>query len=277
MSGFETENTWPAFRHALEMGVEVLELDVCLSADGQVVVSHEPWMNPEICLPAVGKPRSMDGGLPPNPPEAEMDREFPFHFGWMSYADIVQWECGNRQNPRFPEQEPQPACKPLLEEILSKSDALADSLGMAVAYNIELKARPDWDGMYQPAPSMALPKVLEVFRSSGAMDRISLQSFDDRVLRLAKEHAPGLALVQLVEDNPDAFAAIDSLGFQPDVYSPYFKLLSAQTVAQLHDRGIRVIPWTVNDTADMRAVRAIGVDGLITDYPDRAFALWAKE
>ncbi len=274
--GLRPENTWPAFRHALEMGVEVLELDVCLSADGQMVVSHEPWMNPEICIPRVSEPRAMHAGLPPEAPETEMEREFPFHFGWMTYADIEAWNCGGLKHPRFPEQRPQSAHKPLLSEILRKAEALADSLGQSVAYNIELKARKDWVRVYQPVRSVAFMTLLQVMRNSGAYERMHLQSFDHYVLGLAQVNAPELRVVQLEEHNPDAFAAIDSLGFPPEVYSPHYKLLDAATVAALQAQGIRVIPWTVNDTADMRAVRAMGVDGLITDYPDRAFALWAN-
>ncbi len=257
--GLKPENTWPAFAHAIDLGVDVLELDVCLSADGQVVVSHEPWMDLGLCRPQGGAAPSAEGRGP--------------HFGELPYRAISAWDCGSWGNPRFPEQEPVATAKPLLREVLLLAETRAASLGRAVGYNVEIKARPEWDGVEQPSPEAVVPVVLEVLRATGVRDRTTLQSFDHRVLRLARAADPGLRLVLLEEANPLMGRVIDRLGFEPWAYSPWHPLVTKGMVREAHRRGIRLIPWTVNEPADLLRLRALGVDGLITDYPDRALAL----
>jgi glycerophosphoryl diester phosphodiesterase len=191
----------------------------------------------------------------------------------LSYADISQYDCGSLQHPRFPEQQNQPALKPLLRDVLLQTEARANETGRPVAYNIELKSRPEWDGVEHPGPEIALPLLLAVMKQSDAWTRWHLQSFDYRVLRLARKLAPELPLVQLVEENPSMRLELKRLGFEPAVYSPWFKLVTPAMVREAQQRGIRIIPWTVNESSDMQRLLEMGVDGLITDYPNRALAL----
>jgi len=270
--GLMSENTLPAFLYAMELGVAVLELDVVISADGQVVVSHEPWINPEICQAGTG---TVAPELPSAAEAGSEDSELGkvLHFGLLTYADINQYDCGSLPHPKFPGQKNQPAAKPLLRDLLLQTEARARETGRPVAYNIELKSRPEWDGVEQPGPEIALPLLLAVIKASEAWDRWHLQSFDYRVLRLARKLEPALPLVQLVEENPVMALELERLGFEPAVYSPWFKLVTPAMVKAAHKRGIRVIPWTVNEVSDMQRMLEMGVDGLITDYPDRALAL----
>jgi glycerophosphoryl diester phosphodiesterase len=270
--GLMPENTIPAFLHALDLGVPVLELDVCISADQQVVVSHEPWISSLICRPGPGADVPF---LPPHPPDAPEGEPAPGepHFGQLPYALISEYDCGSLVHPRFPEQRPRQAIKPLLREVLRATEAHAASLGRTVAYNIELKARPEWDNRLQPPPDSALPLLLAEFERAGLGRRVTLQSFDYRVLQKARELQPDLILAHLVADNPDLDQELDRLGFTPEIYSPWFGLVDAALLRKARARGMRVIPWTVNEPADMQHLLELGVDGLITDYPNRALAL----
>ena len=278
--GLMPENTWPAFRHAMDLGVDVLEMDACITADGLVVVSHEPWMNRDLCRPSAEGERNDSpepGKAPPGnlaPANAVDEASEQLHFGRMTYAQIAAWDCGSLGNPRFPEQFKQIATKPRLDSLLAACEAYAALRGRTIGYNIELKARPAWDGVQQPPPEEALPLLLAVIQEAGVWERTHLQSFDYRVLRLAHEHAPDLPVVQLVEANPAWPLEWAALGFTPDVYSPWHPLVNRALVRAAHKKGIRVIPWTVNETADMERLRKMGVDGLITDYPDRAIKLF---
>ena len=259
--GLMTENTIPAFLHAMDLGVTVLELDVCISADDQVVVSHEPWISAEICRPGAGA--DVPG----------LDQQKQPHFGQLTYAQISGYDCGGRGNERFPQQQQLAAGKPLLRDVLEFTSTKAGLLGQSVYYNIEIKSRPEWDGKEQPGPEKALALFLAEIDLAGVADRCSLQSFDYRALRLAHAQRPEIPLVQLVEENPVMSIELKRLGFNPAVYSPWFKLVTPGLVKAAHKKGIRVIPWTVNEPSDMLRMMEMGVDGLITDYPDRALSL----
>jgi glycerophosphoryl diester phosphodiesterase len=264
--GLAPENTIPAFRRALDLGVTTLEMDVVISADGQVVVSHEPWMAHEIC--------SRPSGAPVQEDEA---REHNLYR--MSYAEIEQYDCGRRRHPDFPRQEPQPAVKPLLRDVIAIAESyVANHDRPAVFYNIEIKSRPDGDGKFHPAPETFARRVLDAVHEGGVAARTTIQSFDARALRATRRLRSGqddgaaVRLALLVMDGtagtlPDQ---LDELGFTPAVYSPRHTIVNEALLRAAHDRGLRVVPWTVNERADMRRLIRLGVDGLITDYPDVA-------
>lgn len=254
--GLYPENTIPAFRHALALGVSTLELDVVVSADLQVVVSHEPWISGEICSSVSGKP----------------------HFGDLTYDRIRSFDCGSKHFERFPDQKKLNVSKPLLSEVLLKMGALSDSLGRDVAFNIEIKSRPSWDGVEQPGPDTVVPIVMNVIAESGLLSNCTLQSFDFRVLRLIHESHPQVPLSCLVEMHGLPFhksvrKQIKKLGFVPSVYSPNEKFVNQKVVEAAHLLEMKIIPWTINDPERMKKLLKMGVDGIITDYPDRAIGL----
>ena len=262
--GLAPENTIPAFRRALEIGVTTLEMDVVISADGQVVVSHEPWMHPDICT------------LPSGAPVPEGDaREHNLY--QMPYADIKRYDCGRRRHPDFPRQAPQPAVKPRLHDVIRRAEAyVAEHDRSPVFYNIEIKSRPAWDGTFHPKPEASAQRVLDVVRERGVAARTTIQSFDERALRAARrlrgdrdaDMAVELALL-VTGDTANALPdQLDALGFTPAVYSPPHAAVDEALVQAAHDRGLRVVPWTVNERDTMRRLIHLGVDGLITDYPD---------
>jgi len=261
--GLRPENTLPAFLHALALGVDVLEMDVVISADHQVVVSHEPWFNPAICLDAQGRP------IPNSEPPA-------YNMFAMPYADIRPFDCGSLKHPMFPEQETEPAEKPLLRDVFASVEAACQRLGRApVRYSIEVKSSPDSDGIYHPGPNLFLELVLRELIASGVIYRTTLLCFDVRILRLAHAQYPQVATCLLVENTTPWPDSIRQLGFIPTAFGPDFVTASSKSVAELRTvfPGLRLIPWTVNETADMHRLCEWGVEGITTDYPDRLLAL----
>lgn len=250
------ENTIPAFMHALSVGVQTLEMDVVISADGLVVVSHEPFFNSEICAEV---PDSLN------------------NIYQLSYAEVRQVDCASKQNPRFPNQQNVAASKPLLYEVIEASEAKAKEIGRELPfYNIEIKSRPEWDGVYHPEIGEYSDRVMEVVESSQIGDRYTIQSFDLRTLKYLQKVYPKTKLVLLTEDDTPLEDLLSELEFTPEVYSPYFKLLNSAVVKQAQEKGMKVIPWTVNDTASMKAMIDLGVDGIITDYPSTAISRFSS-
>lgn len=261
--GLLPENTLPAFLHALRLGVDVLELDVVISADNQVVVSHEPWLNPTICLGSAGE--QIPAAKPPR-----------FNLYHMPYHTIHECDCGVLQHPGFPEQVSQPAFKPLLRDVLATVEAAAQQLGrMPVKYSIEIKSSPADDGLFHPVPAEFLRLVLTEITSAGVLARTQLLCFDARILRLAHAQIPALATCFLIEDELPWTHHLDQLGFVPATLGPAFRSVTVAAVQQLRTAypTLKLVPWTVNLPQDMRRLIALRVDGITTDYPNRLIAV----
>ena len=259
--GLLPENTLPAFLYALELGVDTLELDVVISADEQVVVSHEPWLSAALCSDADGQPI-----LP--------DKEREFNLFRLPYDYIRRCDCGLQQQLRFPEQQLQAAYKPLLREVFQAVEKRTQDLSrQPVRYSIEVKSTPEGDNVFHPVPARFVELVLEEVRAAGVLSRTSFISFDKRALQATRQQAPELPLGLLVED-PEPFQKhLQELGFVPALYGPEFPLVDAQLMAEVRARGMRIVPWTVNEIDDMRRLLALGVDGITTDYPNRLLLL----
>jgi len=259
--GVMPENTIPAFIYALEQGVTTLELDVVISKDGKVVVSHEPWLSHNICLKPEGS-------------EISKDEEMSLNIYQLTYDEIKQYDCGSKGNSRFPQQEKQKVAKPLLSDVIEAVEKHIKSYTQyEVDYNIELKSSPKGDGNYHPTPKEFSKIVYSLIDQYLPWDRIVIQSFDFRVLKYWSENYPEVRLAALIENLKSIDSNIKSLGFKPHIYSPNHRLLSKNKVEKLHYDEIKVIPWTVNEVDTMQKLIEWGVDGIITDYPNRATAL----
>ncbi|MCI1188291.1 glycerophosphodiester phosphodiesterase [Hymenobacter sp. DH14] len=260
--GLLPENTLPAFLHALELGVDALELDVIISADRQVVVSHEPWLNPLICRGPAGKL------LPPDSAPA-------YNLYQMPYAQIAECDCGH-PHPSFPEQRAQPAIKPLLRAVLAATEAWAarQPHRCPPAYSIEVKSLPDGDGIFHPAPAEFLDLVLAEIDQAEVSARTTLLCFDPRILRRAHHIRPAIRTCLLVEAEQTWLPSLQELGFVPTTFGPDHRTVTPEAVRELRSLypGLRLVPWTVNEESDFKRLMPLGLAGITTDYPDRLAA-----
>jgi glycerophosphoryl diester phosphodiesterase len=256
--GLRPENTIPGFITALDSGVMTVEMDAVITRDKQVILSHEPWISASICLDTAGNTFTQKD-------------EKKYNLYEMTYAAITRFDCGMKINENFPGQQKMAVHKPLLGDVLVAVETHIKGVSLyEVDYNIEIKSTPDGDKKLHPAVEEYSDLVYNVINEYIPLDRVVIQSFDFRVLRYWHKKYPGVRLAALVENTKSAEANLADLGFTPSIYSPYFKLLTKEKVDALHQRRIRVIPWTVNETSDMLSLKGMGVDGFITDYPDRA-------
>ncbi len=264
--GLMPENTIPAFLKALDLGVTTLEMDVVVSKDRQVVVSHEPYFNADFCIAPDGKPVA----------KAQQKERKLYQ---LTYDEIRQYDTGSNGNPKYPEQQKQKTIKPLLSDVIQQVEAYRQQHKLPlVAYNIEVKSEASEYNVSQPEPGPFCDLVQAVLKDRLPANRIIIQSFDFAVLKHWRQQAdagnyPSVRLAALVENLRGAKKNLAELGFKPDVYSPSYRLLRHKTIEQLHEKGIQVIPWTVNQRKDMERLKRWGVDGLITDYPDRTVGL----
>lgn len=251
------ENTVFGMISALQFAdLTTLEMDVVISKDKQVVLSHEPWFSSDFCC------FPNDDRLLPK--DDEKHRLYD-----MTYDEIKKWDCGRRPNANFPKQRPRGQYKPLLKDvILSVREYCAEEKRPDVNFNIEIKSQPDWDNFMTPEPAEFAKLVYDVVKKSEVKDRITIQSFDPRSLKAMHALDPDLKLVLLVEKEKDYKKKLAELDFTPAVYSPHYSLIDKPTVDELHKLGLKVIPWTVNDSVDMMKTIETGVDGIISDDPE---------
>jgi glycerophosphoryl diester phosphodiesterase len=189
----------------------------------------------------------------------------------MNYAQTQRYDVGLRQHPRFPQQHNQAATKPLLASVIDSAEAHAKAKGRPLPfYNIETKSTPATDGTHHPDPANFVRLLMQVIQAKGITDRVIIQSFDFRTLQVLHQQYPGVRTAALIDgsDRRGLQEQIDRLGFAPDIYSPFFGLVNQQLVADCHQRKISIIPWTVNDLATLRKLTTMGVDGIISDYPN---------
>ncbi len=256
--GLMPENTIGGFEHALQIGVSTLEMDVVMSADHVVVVSHEPFMNADICNYPDG--RAIQQG------EAEA-----LNLYQMRYDSIARYSCGERKHPRFPDQQLQFAFKPSLAAVIENVAQYCDSNAIPKPQlNIEIKSRPEWYGSFQPFPEDFAIAIHKVLQNTASGFSITVQSFDLNVLKAFRRMYPDYKLVCLNEiQNKSMDQLFAELGFVPEYYSPHFEMVDEELVIECANRALGLAVWTVNEEADMNRMLDMGVRNIITDYPDR--------
>ena len=285
--GLAPENTLAAFRRALEIGVTAIENDLAVTKDDVVVISHNPFLNPDIV-------RGPDGHWLASPgPQIRT----------LTFAELRRYDIG-RIDPKstyarqFPNQQAVDGERfPRLSELFD----LAKASGKSVRFNIETKITPT-SGSNTPDPATFARQVIAVVREANVVDRVTVQSFDWRTLIEVKRIAPEIETSCLtiqtrdddtVQQSPDGgpspwhagFALRDYGGSLPALvkaagcgtWSMYWRDLTPKDLAAAHALGLKVLPWTVNERGDMRSLIDLGVDGIITDYPDRLRDVMAEK
>jgi glycerophosphoryl diester phosphodiesterase len=254
--GLMPENTILAMRRALALGVTTLEMDAAISQDKQVLLSHDPYMNADFVYQPDGQPLTKAKG--------ESLRLYS-----LPYATIRRYDVGSHGNPKFAQQQAVRTYKPLLAEVIDSAEAYARRTHRAAPfYNIETKTTPAGDNLNHPAPAEFVQLLLAVVQAKGIQDRVIIQSFDPRTLEVVHRTQPRLRTALLVENQDGLTANLTRLSFQPSIYSPQYRLVTADLVQACHARHLQVIPWTVNTAAEAASLQAAGVDGLISDYPN---------
>ena len=269
------ENTLPSFANALSMGVDTLELDMGVTKDGVVVVSHERGLNPDLARGPDGK--YIGAGIP----------YIKLTLAEVKKYDVGQIRPGSDYAARFPDQLAIPETRiPTLAEVF---DLVRRSGDRHVRLNIETKIDPTHPEESLD-PQRFVSAVLGLLRGEHFTDRVMIESFDWRTLLLVQKQAPEIPTVYLTqvqqpEENlyPDK-ASPWTAGFDPmryggsvpravkaaggKIWSPLYEDVSASSITEAHSLGLPVIVWTVNDPKDMSRLIDMGVDGIISDRPD---------
>jgi glycerophosphoryl diester phosphodiesterase len=260
--GLLPENTIPSFLKALEYGVETIELDLVVSADGKLIVSHEPWFSHIISLDKNGRPIAAD-------------KEKEHNIFLLKYSEIKLYDVGSLGNKGFPEQRKLKVAKPLLKDVFKAvNDHTRKNDLKPVRFNIEIKSNPEWDGKFTPAPAVFAGLVYDEILKHKLEKQVIVQSFDVRPLQELRKLPVQLPIGLLVGNKDGVEKSIARLGFQPDTYSPHFSLVDEELVKYCRARNIKIVPWTVNEIADLERMKKFDLDGIITDYPDRAVKIF---
>ncbi len=247
--GTVPENTLPAFEAALLAGADVLELDLGVTKDNVVVVSHEPNVTPERCIDMGGN---------------RLLKPIPIRS--LTLAELKTYDCGTLTNPKFPQQVPVPGeHMPTLEEVFALVKGSAHEAAKKTEFNIETKIFP-YDPSLTPSPEEFAGLVAEVVKKHGMEKRTIVQSFDVRTLKAIKKIAPAIRTSQLTHESlVDIVPALKAA--KADIWSPNYRWITPEVVKEVQAAGIKVAPWTINSKSEWDQVIAAGVDAIITDYP----------
>ena len=232
------ENTLPAFEYAIGVGADVLELDMAVTKDNVIVISHDPYLHPPVCSGPV--------------PEAMIHE--------LTLAQVREWDCGKIRNPGFPKQTPIEGTRmPTLNQVFDLAP------NGTVQFNIETKSFADHPER-TPPPDEFARMVLEVVRKHKMEQRVLLQSFDFRTLHAMAKLAPEIRRVALWEGDNRSFVAIARDADAP-IVSPYYQLVTPAKVREAHAAGLQVVPWTPDAPREWQYLIDAKVDAIITDDP----------
>lgn len=271
------ENTISAMKHALDMNATTLEMDVHITADSQVILSHDPYLSPTITTYADGTPLT--------------DKRYIIY--QMTYDSIQQFDVGSRPHPHFPKQQKIRLKKPRLSDLIDSCEYHAQQTGKPLPhYNIETKSNAYTDSIYHPNPQVFVDLLMQVIAEKKIQNRVIIQSFDPRTLEIVHSQYPNVKTALLVEKiEPKEIERLQQafpntpiqkfylkpmhelgttgdllhLTFSPDIYSPDHTLVTDSMIQHCHQNNTLIIPWTVNEKERYVELKKMGVDGIITD------------
>lgn len=255
--GLWPENTIIAMENAMKIeGITTLEMDTHITKDGKVVVTHDDYLSPGFMLTPDGK----------DIPASDAKRYPIFQ---MDYRELRAFDLGTKPLAGFPRQQKIKTHIPLLEELI---DAVQKDIKLnkrkQFFYNIETKCDAKGDGITNPEPEVFVKLLMGVIKKKKIMPYVVIQSFDKRTIQLIHEKYPDVKTSFLVANKKSYEENIADLGYKPFILSPVLQMVTEELVKKAHNDGVKVIPWTANKIEDMNALRALGVDGIISDYPD---------
>ncbi len=255
--GLWPENTIVAMQNVLKIdGITTLEMDTHITKDGKVVVTHDDYLSP-------GFMRTPDGQ---DIPDADA-KKYPV-FG-MDYSDLKQYDLGSKALLGFPEQQKIKSQIPLLEDLIDAVQKdIKTNKRKQVFYNIETKCSVAGDGITNPEPAVFVKLLMDVIQKKGIAPYVVIQSFDKRTIQLIHEKYPNVRTSFLVANKKTYEENIADLGYKPFILSPVWQMVNEDLVKKAHADGVKVIPWTANKAEDIAALKALGVDGIISDYPN---------
>lgn len=254
--GIMPENTIEGMLRGLDLGVTTLEMDAVISKDKKVVLSQEPYFNNEISLLPTGKPISLKD-------------QKKYNIYKMEYEEIKKFDVGSKVHARFPGQVKFKAYKPLLSETVDAVEAYVKEKRLKKpVYSIETKTIKNGDNEFHPEPAEFITLLMDVINEKKIAKRVIIQSFDMRTLQYLHEHYPKIQTSLLIDEKEPFEDYIEKLGFKPTIYSPYSVLVGKGLVDRCHAMGIKIIPWTVNSLKEIKYFMSLGVDGVITDFPN---------
>lgn len=263
--GLMPENSIPGFLRALELGVTTLELDLAVTKDNIVVISHEPWLSHEFCLDAKGN-------------KIAQAEEKIYNIYQMTYEELQKCDCGSIAHPRFEKQKKIKTYKPSFSEMIDSVNlyCLVKKLPLP-RFNIEIKRETGYDRKFCPPVDEFVDLVVKIIKDKKIEHVSNIQSFDWETLRICHQKYPEIPLALLKEHVVSIRKDIDILGFTPEIYSCYFKYVNKSIADEVHSYGMKLIPWTVNNKSDIKRMISIPVDGIISDYPDSVIEILKKE
>jgi len=256
--GLMPENTIAAMLAVMDnKKVSTLEMDLAITKDKQVVVSHDPILNPLITTKPDGTYIKAN----------ELNKNIIYQ---MDYVALEKYDVGLKIHPGFTGQKKLAASIPTLSSLIDSVETKSKTIGRKMNYNIEIKSVDGKDIIEHPAPDEFVELVVNILQNKNILNRTSIQSFDLRPLRVLHEKYPSIKTSYLVfgAESANAEKQIALLGFKPTIYSPEYKYVNKAMVDYCHQKNIQVIPWTVNTKEEVNALIELKVDGIITDYPN---------
>ncbi len=255
--GLMPENTIPSMTKAIEVGANTIEFDVHVSKDGQVLVYHDDSFDPRYTTMPDGS-------------EIPKDQRDQYTFYQMNYADIRPFVIGMKPYGEFPQQQRLSTYTPLLSEMIDSVEQFTKGRNLPqVYYLLEIKSNAKTDGVEQPVPEEFVKKIMAALEPYHLGHRLIVQSFDMRPLQAMHRLYPDVKLGFLTGDKKATLEEnLAKLAFTPQFYNPNSELATPELVKKCHDLKMLIEPWTVNTADEMKKIKAMGVDGIITDYPN---------
>jgi glycerophosphoryl diester phosphodiesterase len=242
------ENSLVGFQKAIDLEITGIELDVVVNKDGQLVISHEPYFQSEFCLDSIGN---------------NINRESLYNIYQLNQEEISKFDCGSKYYSKFPEQHKIKSSKPLFQEFIQFLN-LQDTKIL-----LEIKSNPKEYGISQPKPEEYCKIILNELKNFPVKSNVRIMSFDYRILEELHKNDSSYPLVYLTYLPKSTSYFLKKISFSPYALGMFYPTINKHKVISSHKKQIKVFAWTVNSLIEQKKLSKIGVDGIITDYPNK--------